>query len=111
MTLNCIWSYCGLEKPEKNDSEIYCLQQYIFTEIQAVTGNWQDLLDLFIESVNIYSVGEGSCSDVMEYITIKDSETPVLELCEVIAVMEYSTEYSIDGLTLKSTMTQIDDTS
>ena len=37
-------------------------------EIQTVTvtGNW---LDSFIESVTIYSVGEGPCSDVMRYIT------------------------------------------
>ena len=38
-------------------------------EIQTVivTGNWVDLL---IELVTIHSVGEGPCSDTMEYITI-----------------------------------------
>ena len=41
-------------------------------EIQTVmvTGNWLDSLDSFIESVTIYSVGEGPCSDVMGYITL-----------------------------------------
>ena len=40
-------------------------------EIQTVTvtGNWLDSLNLFTESVTIYSVGEGQCSDVMGYIT------------------------------------------
>ena len=35
----------------------------------TVTGNWLDLLTLFIKSGTIYSVGELPCSDVMEYIT------------------------------------------
>ena len=41
-------------------------------EIQTVmvTGYWLDSVDSFIESVTIYSVGKGQCSDVMGYITI-----------------------------------------
>ena len=35
-----------------------------------VAGNRLDSLDSFIRSVTIYNVGEGSCCDVMGYITI-----------------------------------------
>ena len=37
----------------------------------TVTGNW---LDLFIESVTIYSIGKGPSSDVMGYINITSKE-------------------------------------
>ena len=41
-------------------------------EIQTVmiTSDWLYLLDSFIESVTISSVGEGLCTDIMGYITI-----------------------------------------
>ena len=44
----------------------------MFTEIQTVTvtSNELDSLDSFIESVTIYSFGEGPCNDTMEYMTI-----------------------------------------
>ena len=49
-------------------------------EIQTVTvtGNWLNLLDSFIKSVTIYSVGEDPCSDVMGYITITPTFLPLL---------------------------------
>ena len=42
----------------------------MFTEIQTVMvmGNWLDSLDTLIESVTIYCVEEGPCSDIMWYI-------------------------------------------
>ena len=49
-------------------------QQYIFTEIQTVTGNWLNLLGSFIESVTIYR-------DVMRYIIIREYKLhPVTKL-------------------------------
>ena len=66
--------YCfGYEGLQMNSTK-RCkdLQQHMFTELQTVTvnGNWLDSLDPFIESITIYSVWEGPCSDVIGYITI-----------------------------------------
>ena len=61
------------------------LQQYKFREIQtvAITGNWLDSLDSFIESVTIYNVEGGSCNDVMGYITITNTQWDLFWLSNV----------------------------
>ena len=63
----------------------------IFTEIKTitVTGNWLNSFDSFIESVTIYCVREGPCSDIMGYINMTEMQTASLRTWTGIAEFTY----------------------
>ena len=64
----CVVALKGMKWITQKDVRFTAVYIYGNTDI-TITGNLLDLLDAFIESVTIYSVGEAPCSDFMGYIT------------------------------------------